>query len=430
MLYEQGHRVSGSDLRETARTRQLKAAGIPVRLGHDDADAHLALAESVVFSSAIPPDNVELRAARRRSLPLLHRQEVLAELLHTHRSIAVAGTHGKTTTSAMAAALLLRGGRDPSYLVGAPSPSLGGHACLGRGPWLVAEIDESDGHFTRFYPEIAVVCNVEPDHLNHYGSRRALEEGFRRFVSQSRRTVLSADDPLTPRLLRAAPESLTFGVETPADLMALEIEQHRMSSRAELVFQGERIGELELAAPGRHNVANALAALLAGHLAGLEFEPMLRALRTFRLPERRFQVLEENGRVIVDDYAHLPTQIEVNLAAVRTGWSPRRVIAVFQPHRYSRMSYLNGQFARAFGGADIVIVSDIYPAFERPIPGVDARMVVGTIAREHENAYYLSASEDVYAFLSERSEPGDFIIGFGPGDIWQVLHRVTTEGAP
>jgi len=428
VLHEQGHRVSGSDLRETARTKQLITAGIPVHHGHHH--HNLRSSEAVVYSSAIQPDNVELQAARSSLCKIWHRQELLAQLFNVHRSIGVAGTHGKTTTSAMVASLLLQSGRDPTFLIGASTPTLGRPARWGQSPWLVAEVDESDGYFTQLRPEIAVVTNVGCDHLTHYGSEQALQAGFARFISQSRQAVLSADDSHAMALTTHARSSLTFGLEKPADLVAQHVEQHRMNTRADLIFRGDRIGELELsAAPGQHNVANALAALLVGHLVGLEFKEMLPILKGFRLPERRFQILEENGVVVVDDYAHLPEQIEVNLAAVRAGWKPKRVIALFQPHRYSRLSYMNERFARVLQLADLVIVTEIYPAFESPIPGVHARSVVEAMGCESERVRYLSHPEEIYAFLNQHTLPGDFIIGFGAGDIWKVLHRWVQRGS-
>jgi UDP-N-acetylmuramate--alanine ligase len=426
VLHEQGHLISGSDLRETARTQQLQALGIPVHHGHHH--THLRSPQAVVYSSAIGPENVELQAAQGSSCTILHRQELLAQIFHSRRSIGIAGTHGKTTTSAMIAALLLASGKDPTFLVGAPTPTLGRHARWGQGPWLVAEVDESDGYFTQLHPHIAVITNVGRDHLLHYGNEQALQAGFARFVSQSRIAVLSADDPATAALSSHAREVLTFGIEQPADLTAKRIEQQRMSTRADLLFRGDRMGELELsAAPGRHNVANALAALLTGHRLGLEFQAMLPILKRFQLPERRFQILEENGVVVVDDYAHLPEQIEVNLAAARAGWRPKRVIAVFQPHRYSRLQYMNGRFARALSLADQVLVTDIYPAFEKPIPGVSAQSMVEAMGSDR--VHYVSRPEEIEQFLSQQTSPGDFIIGFGAGDLWQVLHRWVEKGS-
>lgn len=422
VLHEQGHLVSGSDLRDTTRTQQLRAAGIPVHRGHHR--THLRSPDAVVYSSAIRPDNVELQVARKSGCTVFHRQELLAQLCNAHRSIAIAGTHGKTTTSAMMASLLRESAQDPTFLVGAPTPTLGLHAHWGRDPWLVAEVDESDGYFRQLHSQIAVVTNVGCDHLNYYGSEEALLAGFAQFVSQSRTAILSADDASTSTLRPYAREALTFGMEKPADLSACRIEQQRMSTRADLIFRGDRVGDLELsAAPGRHNIANALAAMLTGHHLGLEFKEMLKILKGFRLPERRFQVLEENGVVVVDDYAHLPEQIEVNLAAVRVGWKPKRVIAIFQPHRYSRLSYMNERFARTLQLADLVVVTDIYPAFEVPIPGVNAQSVVEAMEKGSDRVQYLSNPEEIHAFLDQQTSPGDFIIGFGAGDIWQILHH-------
>jgi UDP-N-acetylmuramate--alanine ligase len=426
VLHDQGRSVRGSDLRENDRTRQLQASGVPVQLGHDR--EHLDHSAAVVYSSAVPRENVELKAARDAHIPVLHRQELLARLIRTYRSIGVAGTHGKTTTSAMIAALLRDRGLDPTFVVGAPTTTLGErHARWGQGEWLVAEIDESDGYFAQLRPEIAVITNIGYDHLTHYGSEQALVSGFAAFASQSRWTILSAEDPHTSRLSRHVHQALTFGIDCTADLAARHVEQHRRSTRAELLFRGERIGELELSVPGRHNVANALAAMLTGHLLGLEFDAMRRTLRSFQLPERRFQILEENGIVVVDDYAHLPEQIEANLAAVRQGWSPRRVISVFQPHRYSRMSYMHEHFTRALRHSDIVLVTDIYPAFEEPIPGVDARSVVDALRRGHGRVHHVRSFEETLKFLQHHVVPGDFVIGFGPGDIWQVLHRLAAD---
>lgn len=425
VLHECGHQISGSDIRETARTKRLKEAGIRVHRGHHPDNLHAP--EAVIYSSAIRQDNVELQEARREDIKVLHRQELLAQLVHSHKSIGVAGTAGKTTTSAMIAALLTQSGYDPTFLVGAPSKSLGGRSAhWGMSPWLVTEIDESDGYFTQLHPQIAVVTNVGCDHLNHYGSEQALLMAFAKFVSQSQVAVLNADDPHTQTLRAYTKEVLTFGIERPATLIALGIEQHRLLTRAELIFQGERLGELELSlAPGRHNVANALAAMLTGHILGLEFDSMRRVLRGFHLPERRFQILEENGVVIVDDYGHLPEQIEANLAAVRAGWDPKRLIVIFQPHRYTRLLYMSERFARALLGADLILVTDIYPAFETPIPGVQAHSVVEAIGSK---CSYAHTPEEILAFLNEQTSPGDFVIGFGAGDLWQVLHRWAGKG--
>ncbi len=408
--------------------RELRPLGIPVYLGHDP--EYLPPAGTVVFSSAIPAENRELRAARQRQLRVIHRQDLLAELMNQRPSIGVAGTHGKTTTTAMIALLFERSGLDPTFLIGSPSRSLGGHAKWGSGTHLIAEVDESDGYFTGLKAQMAVITNIDRDHLNYYGNEEALEHSFGRFLSGSEYAVLSADDPHTPWLQRRAARLLTFGFAPQADLQARRLERDGLRTRCRLFFQGRRLGELELAVPGRHNVANALAALAVGHLNGLKFGAMCSILREFSLPERRFQVLEEQGMTVVDDYAHLPTQIKINLETIREGWTPRRLWAVFQPHRYSRMRYMSQQFAQAFALADRVIVTDIYPAFEQPIPGVSARQVAQAIAREHPQVHYAQDKEEVLRLLRCQARPGDFIIGFGPGDIWQVLYRFAALGRP
>ncbi|MBI1730302.1 UDP-N-acetylmuramate--L-alanine ligase [Candidatus Acetothermia bacterium] len=425
ILHEQGHSVSGSDCRETARTRELRAAGISVHHGHDA--AYLRDSEAVIYSSAIESENVELKMARELNLNILHRQQLLAMIYNSHSSIGIAGTHGKTTTSSMISLLLRRAGYDPTFLVGASSNSLGHYARSGKGRWLVSEVDESDGHFVHLHSDIAVITNVGEDHLNHYGSSEALLEGFKTFIKQSRRAVLFADDPHYELLASSARQSLSFGLKNQADLMAKNIRQDQMNTRADLVFQGASLGEIHLPAPGRHNIMNALTAMLAAHMAGIDFRKSMNILKSFSLPSRRFQILEDNGLVVVDDYAHLPEQVELNLEAIRQGWAPKRVIAVFQPHRYTRMSYMTEQFARALSSADLVLISDIYPAFERPIAGVHAEKVARLMRGNHQNVHYAGSLEETYSFLKSEANAGDFIIGFGAGDIWQVLHRLVRE---
>lgn len=425
LLHEQGHSVSGSDCRETARTRELSSAGIPIYYGHDR--EHLGSPRAVVYSSAIAQENVELSTARERKIPVLHRQQLLAQIYNGHRSIGIAGTNGKTTTSAMVSTILEHAGVDPSFLVGASAPSLGGFSKAGQSKWLVSEVDESDGYFVDLVSNIGVVTNVGNDHLNYYGTIDALLDSFGQYVGQSEISILCADDPHSEHLESKANRYFTFGIENPADLQASEIRQSRSCTSAELTFRGAYMGMLEIPAPGRHNVLNALAAILAGHIVGIDFPTMLESLKQFTLPQRRFQILEENGFVIVDDYAHMPEQIELNLAAARDGWNPRRLIAVFQPHRYSRFSTMMDRFAIALRKADIVLITDIYPAFEEPIPGIHALSMVEEMSRTHPEVHYVGSLEETHDFLSAHAVPGDFIIGFGAGDIWQVLYQLVRE---
>ncbi len=419
VLHSQGLRVSGSDIARNRRTAELECLGIKVELGHREENLHGA--EVVVFSSAIPKDNVELAAAQRRGLALLPRLGMLRWLTTGKESMGVAGTHGKTTTTAMISLLLQEAGLRPSFLVGAPCPILGGNAGWGEGRYLVAEIDESDGHFTELGLDLAVVTNIGVDHLNNYGSAEAVYEAFRRFAGRSRRLILNGDDRPCRRLRRelGRDDLLTFGIDRDADLRAGEIVHHGLNTRFNLTFRGEERGTVSLPAPGRHNVYNALAALLAGRELGLSFAEMAAALGKFTLPERRFQVLHRNGVMLIDDYAHLPEEIEANLAAIRDGWRPQRVIAVFQPHRFSRVKYINGRFARSFTLADLVILTDIYPAGEPPIFGV-ATALRGALQQQGKRIDYFPKKEQIVAFLKRELQPGDFLISFGAGDIWQV----------
>ncbi len=426
VLHARGWEVSGSDIAKSRRVKELVDLGIRVSFGHRE--ENLDGAELVVFSSAIPRENVELAAAKRRGLPVLPRLEMLKQLLKEREALGVAGTNGKSTTTAMLAFLLDRAGLAPSFLIGAACPALGGNARWSQGRHLVAEIDESDGYFTELELDLAVITNIGIDHLSNYGSPEAVYRAFRSFAQRSRRLILNSDDGPSRRLrgeLGRAREVLTFGLERPADLMAMGVEQHGFITRFRPVFRGEELDEILLPAPGRHNVTNALAALLAGWTVGLEFARMTWALRDFTLPERRFQVLHSDQVMIIDDYAHLPEEIEANLVAIRAGWRPRRVIALFQPHRFSRIRDID--FAHSFGLVDRVIVTEIYPAGEPPIPGVDVTRLVRALRQEGKRVDYIPDKEEIVTLLRGELRPGDFLISFGAGDLWEVSHRLASS---
>jgi len=428
-----GSKIFGSDLRENAETLRLRRKGATIHLGHDERFLDEEGIDEVIVSSAIGTENVELQAAMRNKLPVVRRLHALATLLHGYTSIGIAGTHGKTTTTAMVATILRQAGKDPSYLVGAHCAGLGGNAHLGNGGLFVTEVDESDGLFLALHPTIGVLNNIGRDHLDTYRSLDGIVQSFTKYIRQSERAVLAIDDKNVRVLAKSFPDALTVGLSPLADLQAREIRHHHFHTTFELVYQEEEIGPVFLPAPGDHNVRNALCAIGAAFLTGVSLAEAASALDSFLLPQRRFQLLEENGVTVVDDYAHLPEEIEATLQAIRSGWGKRRVVAIFQPHRYSRTQAIGDEFGRAFQLADTVVVTPIYPAYEDPIPGVSSQGIVRAITRSTgAQPYLIHDKEKVVSFLKRYIEPGDFIISFGAGDIWTVTEELScflTEGS-
>ncbi len=427
-----GSSVSGSDLRENAETEFLQRAGAAIHIGHDPSVVDKGVDE-VIVSSAITPQNVEIEAARRLNLPVVHRLHALASVIDGYTSIGVAGTHGKTTTTAMAATILRNTGRDPSYLVGAHCPGLGGNSHLGSGEVFVTEVDESDGLFLAIHPTIAVLNNIGRDHLGTYHTLDRIRESFKRYIQQADQAVLAIDDANVRELASHHPSALKVGSHPDADLRAVNISHYHFHTTFDLRYRGEDVAHVFLPAPGDHNVRNALCAIGAANLVGVPLADAAEAIADFQLPKRRFQLLEENGVTVVDDYAHLPEEIEVTLQAIRSGWTDRRIVAVFQPHRYSRTQAIGNEFGAAFRLADTVVVTPIYAAYEAPIPGVTSQSIVDSISRNTgSDPLLIHDKEEVLSFLKRYIEPGDFIISFGAGDIWTVttsLSRFLEEGS-
>ncbi len=426
LLLAEGAAVSGSDLRECREITSLRQAGAAIDVGHD-ADHLDRPLDGVIVSSAIGADNVEILEARKREIPVLFRLEALSALLRRYRSVGIAGTHGKSTTSAMAATIFAAIENDPSYLIGAHCPSLGGSSKLGMGDWFIAEIDESDGLFVSVRPSIAVVTNIGKDHLQTYRNLGEIGRAFGRYASQADRAVLAIDDPYLAGLAEVVPSAFSVGLTEKARLRAVNLRPRRFSMSFDLLLDGMRVASVRLPAPGEHNVRNALCALGAAHLAGLDLASAAEALEGFGLPHRRFELLEENGVTVIDDYAHLPEEIEATLSAIRAGWPERRVVSVFQPHRYTRTRDLGGEFGAAFAQADVAIVTDIYPATEPPLPGVTSRVVIDSIrAKTGARVFSIADKARVVTFLEQNTEPGDFIVSFGAGDIWTVTEELAT----
>ncbi len=425
VLKEAGGRVSGSDLRESSVLESLRALEVPVEIGHHP--IHVAGAALVVASAAVPADNVELQAAREVGIPVLARGEALARLVEDHRLIGVAGTHGKTTTSGMIATVLEVAGLDPTWLLGADLIGGGSGGKLGGGDLAVVEADEAYGSFLWLHPHLAVVTNVEEDHLDHYGSMEALEAAFVRFLSQTRGPrVLCLDDERVASLASLAPCDLTYGFTEEAMVRAESMEGSASGSRFDLMLQGRRAGRIELRIAGRHNVQNALGTVAACTALGLGPEAIAEGLAAYAGARRRF---EYRGRVagadVVDDYAHHPTEIAATIEAAR--WGPwTRVVAVFQPHLYSRTQALWREFGTALAQADVVVVTDVYPAREAPMPGVTGMLIVRAVceAAPGRRVAYLPRLEEAARFVRSQLEPGDLLLTLGAGDITTLAERL------
>ena len=423
VLLTLGYRVSGSDLAASEATRRLESLGGTIFIGHRA--AHVEGAQVVVISSAVAPSNVEVVAARERMIPVIPRAEMLAELMRLKYGIAVAGAHGKTTTTSMIATVLAHGGLDPTAVIGGKLNRFGGPAKLGQGEFLVAEADESDGSFLKLSPTIAVVTNIDREHLDHYGDLDRIKQAFLDFMNKVPfygTVILCLDEPHLQALLpRIEKRSRTYGRTSHADLTAREIAFGPKGTQFAAVLNGTDLGRFSLSAPGGHNVSNAMAAILVGLELDLPVEAIRDGLAQFSGVERRFQIRGEAGGVIVvDDYGHHPTEIRATLAGAKEGWGCR-VVVVFQPHRYTRTRDLFADFCTAFYQADVLVVTDIYPAGEAPIAGVTAQALAAAIREHgHRDATYAESREAAVERVAKAARPGDMVITLGAGDVWKV----------
>jgi UDP-N-acetylmuramate--alanine ligase len=422
-----GYRVTGSDARRGEAVERLERLGAKVFVGHQA--SQIEGAHVVVYSSAIARDNPELQAARQRGIPVIPRAEMLAELMRVKQGIAIAGTHGKTTTTSMVGAVLAEAGFDPTLVVGGRVTALGANARLGQGDFLVAEADESDGSFLRLTPTIAVVTTIDAEHLDYYRDLAAIRETFLAFINKVPFygvAVLCADQPEIQALLpRVDKRVVTYGLAGPADLVAASVRLRGLEARFEVLQRGESLGELALQVPGAHNVANALAATAVGLELDVPFAVVQRALAGFTGVQRRFQVKGEAGGVlVVDDYGHHPAEIRATLAAARRGFARRRVV-VFQPHRYTRTLHLHHEFLSAFDDTDLLLLTDIYPAGEPAIPGVHARTLAEAIAaRGGPTTRYVSDRTELLLLVLDSVRPGDVVLTLGAGDIGGLADQI------
>jgi UDP-N-acetylmuramate--alanine ligase len=418
VLGSMGHTVSGSDLKESAVTERLSALGIPVSIGHEP--GNVGSAEMVTVSTAVARSNPEVAEAHRRNLPVLPRSAVLAAIASLRRCIAVAGTHGKTTTASMLALALVEAGMRPSFLIGGDVNEIGTNAVWDSGEWIVVEADESDGTFLSLTPDLAVVTSVEADHLDHYGSFEALRDAFDRFLSSARLArVVGGDDPEAVAIGRTYGAD-TVGVGEGASYRMTELSPARSSVSFRLLGpDGTELGAVSIPVPGLHNARNGAVAVVAAMVVGAPFESAAGALARFAGVARRFEFRGSAGGVtFVDDYAHLPSEVRAALSAAVDGrW--QRVVAVFQPHRYTRTAELWEQFGPAFRGADVVVVTDVYGAGEAPKPGITGQLVADAVRRALPGVpvYYAAGREELRRRVGALLEPGDLCCTLGAGDL-------------
>jgi len=427
VLLNLGYHISGSDIKETEVTQRLQALGCDISYGHRK--ENVKEAGVVVVSSAIRQGNPEVEVAEQRLIPVIPRAEMLAELMRMKVGIAIAGTHGKTTTTSLIASVLAAGGLDPTVVIGGRLNSIGSSARLGQGEFLVAEADESDGSFLKLMPTIAVVTNIDPEHLDYYKGIEEIKETFLSFLNKIPffgLAVLCLDHPniqsLIPRLKK---RFTTYGLTTQADFQGKDIEFEGLSTSFDVLHHREEVGRLKLQMPGLHNVYNALATLATAFELGISFQTVQETLRDFSGIQRRFQIKGEKKEIlIVDDYGHHPVEIMATLRAARRGWN-RRIVTVFQPHRYTRTQALFHDFMTAFNDADVLILTDIYPAGEDRIEGVEAKVLFEGIREYgHKNVTYFAEKKEIIEHLLRVITPGDLVITLGAGDIWQVADEL------
>lgn len=431
VLVKRGYLVTGSDATSSAMATKLAKDGAIVYIGH--AACQIEGAEAVVISTAIHQNNPELLEARKRQIPVLHRSDVLAELINNAKGVAVAGAHGKTTTSSMISCICTDSGIDPTVIIGGIVSSLGGNARNGKGEVLVAEADESDGSFLKFNPHIAVVTNIENDHMDHYGSEENIYKAFYDFLGNivvGGKAVLCFDNEKIRSLAHDVNVPiLSYGIEhNEADYTAENIVFSPTGTTYDFMHKQEKLATVNLIIPGKHNILNSMAALVTALELGIDLESALVSLKCFSGAKRRF---ETKGRIdgiwVVDDYAHHPTEIKVTLAAARQT-KPKRLICAFQPHRYTRTQLLLKDFGGAFKDCDELILTDVYSAGEEPISGISGETLAAEVERQtQQKVHYIPKLEDIQTYLLSDAKPGDLIMTVGAGNIYAVGETLVDE---
>ena len=427
VLLNLGYRVSGSDLAESDTTNRLQKLGAEIYAGHRA--ENLKEADVVVTSSAVRKDNPEVKAAQERLIPVIPRAEMLAELMRMKYGIAIAGTHGKTTTTSMIATVLAHGGLDPTAVIGGKLNSFGSNAKLGQGELLVAEADESDGSFLRLSPTIAIVTNIDPEHLDHYQNLEEIQKAFLEFINKVPfygLAVLCLDHENVQALIpRVAKRFVTYGLSTQANFRATDISFHGFTTTFRAFKNDQELGQITIRMPGLHSVYNALATIATASELDLNFGVVKEALGSFSGVQRRFQIKGEwGGIMVVDDYGHHPAEINATLSAAKRGWD-RRTVVIFQPHRYTRTRDLFKDFLTSFNQADVLFLTGIYPAGEDPIPGVGVQdLYEGIKGYGHKDVTLVLEKDKIIEGVLPRLRPGDMVFTLGAGDIWRAGERL------
>ena len=423
VLLDLGHRVTGSDMKETATTQRLAGLGAVIHIGH--APQNVGTADVVVISSAVSPDNPEVLNARARNIPVIPRAEMLAELMRLKYSVTIAGAHGKTSTTSMTGLLLQDAGMDPTIVIGGRLQALGSHARSGEGDFIVVEADESDRSFLKLSATIAVITNIDEEHLDHYADLEDIKRSFVLFANKVPfygSVILCIDNENNRSILPMIERKIiTYGFSEEAEFRAVPILLKENTSEFQVFHHRVKLGTVKLNVPGSHNIVNSLAAISVGSELGISFDTARESLSRFRGADRRFQLKgQANDILIIDDYAHHPSEIQATLNAARSGWK-RRILAVFQPHRYTRMQHLMDQFATCFDQADQLVLTDIYAAGEKPIPGVTIENLVATM--KHPNVTLHKDLESLPQKVLSMAKPGDMILFLGAGTITAVADR-------
>lgn len=418
-----GFLVSGSDLKDSPLLRELEKKGAQIFIGHDA--QNLDYPDEVVITAAIPPDNVELVKAQELGIPIVKRAQMIARLMAYKKGIAIAGTHGKTTTTSMVSLVVEKAGYDSTVLIGGELNDIGGNAKLGQGEFLITEADESDGSFLYFEPLVSVVTNIELDHMDYYGTEEKLKATFKEFLEKTPENgakIVFWDDPVIRSLIDPEDSNLlTYGTREDALVQIKNMRLLPEYTEVDVEIKGEFQGSLRLNIPGVHNVYNCIAALCVGYYLGLSFEQIATYLSQFTGVQRRFEKKGYlNGVLVIDDYAHHPTEIKATLKAALQR-KKERIICVFQPHRYSRTYHLRDDFKKAFSDADVIVLTGIYSAGEAVIPGVDGHALAQLVA-EYENRHieYFESLNGIAEYLAEIVQPGDIVLTMGAGDVYQV----------